>query len=244
MPATMETVIVIPARYESSRFPGKPLAPVRGKPMIGCVIERALMVPGVSRVAVATDDERIAECARSFKGEVVMTRPDLRSGTDRVAEAARLMGIAQETLVVNVQGDQPLLPVEAVADLINRHRGHPAWPMSTLIYRIANPSEITDPRHVKTVFDSAGRALYFSRSPVPFYRDDDSDQPYYKHLGIYAYARPFLETFSSLPTGRLEAAEKLEQLRALEYGYSIRVVETPLDSFEVDTPQDLGLIPA
>jgi 3-deoxy-manno-octulosonate cytidylyltransferase (CMP-KDO synthetase) len=239
----METVIIIPARYGSSRFPGKPLALIRGKPMIGCVIERALMVPGISRVAVATDDERLAGCAGLYNAEVVMTRPDLRSGTDRVAEAARVMGVPDAALVVNVQGDQPLLPIAAVSDLINRHQGHPEWPMSTLIYRITNPSEITDPRHVKTVFDSAGRALYFSRSPMPFYRDHDSDQSYYKHLGIYSYTRDFLETFSNLPTGRLETAEKLEQLRALEYGYPVQVIETPFDSFEVDTPRDLDIIP-
>jgi 3-deoxy-manno-octulosonate cytidylyltransferase (CMP-KDO synthetase) len=238
----MEPIIIIPARYESSRFPGKPLALINGLPMIGQVILRAVKVPGVSRVAVATDDLRIAEAALAFKAEIVMTQGDLRSGTDRVAEAARQMKLSPDSLVINCQGDQPLLPIEAVGDLIARHQIHPDWPMSTLVYRIANPAEIPDPKHVKTVFDAQGRAIYFSRSPIPFYRDGEEEQAYYKHLGIYAYPMSFLQTFSQLPTGVLESAEKLEQLRALEYGYSIHVVESAQDSFEVDSPLDLQFL--
>jgi 3-deoxy-manno-octulosonate cytidylyltransferase (CMP-KDO synthetase) len=239
----METVIIIPALYESSRFPGKPLALIHGLPMIGQVILRARKIPGVSQVAVATDDLRIADAALAFKAEIVMTRADHRSGTDRVAEAARQLGLSPQTLVVNCQGDQPFLPIQAVSDLIARHQAHPAWPMSTLIYRITNPAEIPDPKHVKTVFDHSGKALYFSRSAVPFYRDGDEDQAYYKHLGIYAYTMSFLQTFTQLPTGLLESAEKLEQLRALEYGYPIQVVESTEDSFEVDSPADLQFLP-
>ncbi|MBI5606924.1 MAG: 3-deoxy-manno-octulosonate cytidylyltransferase [Deltaproteobacteria bacterium] len=235
----METVIIIPARYESSRFPGKPLALIQGLPMIGQVILRARKIPGISRVVVATDDLRIAESAIAFKAEIVMTRQDHRSGTDRVAEAAGQMHLSAETLIVNIQGDQPLLPVESVSDLIFRHQTHPEWPMSTLIYRITNPAEIPDPKHVKTVFDHSGKALYFSRSPIPCYRDGDENQSYYKHLGIYAYTMTFLQTFARLPSGLLESAEKLEQLRALESGYPIQVIESPQDSFEVDTPADL-----
>jgi 3-deoxy-manno-octulosonate cytidylyltransferase (CMP-KDO synthetase) len=233
------SVIIIPARYESTRFPGKPLALIRGLPMIGQVILRAKKVAGVALVAVATDDLRIAEAATAFKAEVVMTRSDHRSGSDRAAEAADLLGLSPETLVVNCQGDQPLLPVEAVADLISRHQLHPEWLMSTLVYRISDSSEIPDPKHVKTVFDQSGKALYFSRSPVPFYRDKEEEPAYYKHLGIYAYPFSFLKVFSQLPTGALESAEKLEQLRALENGYPIQVVESPEDSFEVDRPGDL-----
>lgn len=235
----METVIIIPARYESSRFPGKPLALIQGLPMIGQVILRARKIPGISRVAVATDDLRIAESAIAFKAEIVMTRQDHRSGTDRVAEAAGQMHLSAETLIVNIQGDQPLFPVESVSDLIARHQTHPEWLMSTLIYRITNPAEIPDPKHVKTVFDHSGKALYFSRSPIPCYRDGDENQSYYKHLGIYAYTMTFLQTFARLPSGLLESAEKLEQLRALESGYPIQVIESPQDSFEVDTPVDL-----
>lgn len=239
----METVIIIPARYESSRFPGKPLARIHGLPMIGQVILRARKIPDVSQVVVATDDLRIAESALPFKAEIVMTRLDHRSGTDRVAEAAGLLHLSPETLIINCQGDQPFLPIEAVTDLIARHKAHPDWLMSTLIYRITNPAEIPDSKHVKTVFDQEGKALYFSRSPIPFYRDGGEGQAFYKHLGIYAYTMSFLQTFARLPTGFLESAEKLEQLRALEFGHPIQVIESAQDSFEVDTPADLQYLP-
>lgn len=237
----MDTVIIIPARYESSRFPGKPLAQIHGLPMIGQVILRARKIPGISQVVVATDDLRIAESALAFKAEIVMTRADHRSGTDRVAEAAGLLHLSPKTLIVNCQGDQPFLPLEAVSDLIARHQAHPDWLMSTLVYRITNPAEIPDPKHVKTVFDQEGKALYFSRSPIPYYRDGGERQAYYKHLGIYAYTVSFLQTFARLPTGFLESAEKLEQLRALEFGHPIQVIKSAQDSFEVDTPADLHL---
>jgi 3-deoxy-manno-octulosonate cytidylyltransferase (CMP-KDO synthetase) len=239
----MDTVIIIPARFESTRFPGKPLALIDGLPMIGRVILRAGMIPGITQVVVATDDLRIAETVIAFKAEVVMTRADHRSGTDRVAEAAVQLHLAPETLVVNCQGDQPFLPIEAVTDLIARHQAHPEWPMSTLIYRITNPEEITDPKHVKTVFNHSGQALYFSRSPIPCYRDPEENPVYYKHLGIYAYPNSFLQVFAHLPSGVLEAAEKLEQLRALESGYPIQVIESAQDSFEVDTTADLLSLP-
>jgi 3-deoxy-manno-octulosonate cytidylyltransferase (CMP-KDO synthetase) len=235
----MDTVIIIPARFESTRFPGKPLAQIDGLPMIGRVILQTQKVPGVSQIVVATDDLRIAETAISFKAEVVMTRADHRSGTDRAAEAADTLHLAPETLVVNCQGDQPFMPPGPVADLITCHREHREWPMSTLIYRITDPSEIPDPKHVKTVFNRFGQALYFSRSPIPLYREAEEYQVYFKHLGIYCFTRAFLKIFSTLPTGALEAAEKLEQLRALESGYPIQVIESAQDSFEVDTPADL-----
>jgi len=235
----MQPVIIIPARYESTRFPGKPLALIDGLPMIGQVILRARKIPDVSQVVVATDDLRIAESAISFKAEVVMTRADLRSGTDRVAEAASQLHLSPDTLVGNCQGDQPFLPIEAVTDLIAHHQAHPEWPISTLIYRITNSAEIPDPKHVKTVFNDTGQALYFSRSPIPYFREPKEDPVYYKHLGIYAYTMSFLQVFFQLPTGVFESAEKLEQLRALEYGYPIQVIESAQDSFEVDTPADL-----
>ncbi|MDH5297532.1 MAG: 3-deoxy-manno-octulosonate cytidylyltransferase [Desulfobulbaceae bacterium] len=236
-----KVVAIIPARYHSNRFEGKPLAKIMGKPMIQHVYERAAAVPLLSRVAVATDDERIAHCVRSFGGEVVMTRSDHVSGTDRLAEAAGIMGIPEQDVVVNIQGDQPLFPAQVVAQVATPLIEDPALPMATLIYKIIRKEEINDPNHVKTVFDCHGRALYFSRSPIPFQRNPDEPVPptYYKHLGFYAYRKGFLLTFVGLPEGEWERFEKLEQLRALEYGYVIKVVLTEHDSVEVDTPQDL-----
>jgi len=234
-------VAIIPARYHSNRFEGKPLARICGKPMIQHVYERARQVDMLSRVAVATDDERIADCVRSFGGEVVMTRSDHVSGTDRLAEAATIMGIDEHDVVVNIQGDQPLFDQAVVAQVATPLLEDPALPMSTLIYRIVREEEITDPNHVKTVFDVNGMALYFSRSPIPHQRNpEDVEKPtYYKHLGFYAYRKGFLLTFVGLPEGEWERFEKLEQLRALEFGYRIKVVLTEHDSIEVDTPKDL-----
>jgi 3-deoxy-manno-octulosonate cytidylyltransferase (CMP-KDO synthetase) len=234
-------VAIIPARYHSNRFEGKPLARIAGKPMIQHVYERATAVKLLSRVAVATDDERIADCVRGFGGEVVMTSPDHASGTDRLAEAATLLDIAEQDVVVNIQGDQPLFPAEVVTQVATPLLEDPALPMATLIYKIVRPEEITDPNHVKTVFDRHGLALYFSRSPIPFQRNPDEPvaPTYYKHLGFYAYRKGFLLTFVGLPEGEWERFEKLEQLRALEFGYAIKVVLTEHDSIEVDTPSDL-----
>lgn len=234
-------IAIIPARYHSNRFEGKPLAKIMGKPMIQHVYERAQAVPLLSRVAVATDDDRIADCVRSFGGEVVMTRKDHVSGTDRLAEAATVMEIAEQDVVVNIQGDQPLFPAEVVGQVAGPLLEDPALPMATLIYKILRNEEIGDPNHVKTVFDRHGNALYFSRLPIPFQRNPDEPVPptYYKHLGFYAYRKGFLLTFVGLPEGEWERFEKLEQLRALEYGYTIRVVLTEHDSVEVDTPKDL-----
>jgi 3-deoxy-manno-octulosonate cytidylyltransferase (CMP-KDO synthetase) len=236
-----EVIAIIPARYHSNRFEGKPLAIIRGKSMIRHVVERAGQVPVLSRVVVATDDQRIAAEVRSFGGEVVMTSADHASGTDRLAEAAGLIGISEHDIVVNIQGDQPLFPVKVVEEVVGPMLADPALPMSTLIYKIVRPEEINDPNHVKTVFDRQGNALYFSRASIPFQRNpDEPGRPtYYKHLGFYAYRKGFLLTFVALPQGEWERFEKLEQLRALEYGYTIRVVLTEHDSIEVDTPKDI-----
>jgi 3-deoxy-manno-octulosonate cytidylyltransferase (CMP-KDO synthetase) len=233
-------VAIIPARWRSNRFLGKPLALIAGKPMIQHVVERARQVPLLSRVVVATDDERIAAAVAAFGGEAVLTRSDHVSGTDRLAEATDLLGLAENDVVVNIQGDQPLFPPEVVKQVARPLIDDPTLPMSTLIYKIIRPEEITDPNHVKTVFDRNGNALYFSRSPIPFQRNPEEpvSPNYYKHLGFYAYRKGFLRTFVSLPEGEWERFEKLEQLRALEYGYRIRVVLTEHDSIEVDTPQD------
>jgi 3-deoxy-manno-octulosonate cytidylyltransferase (CMP-KDO synthetase) len=239
--AQPKVVAIIPARYHSNRFEGKPLAKIMGKPMIQHVYERAQAVTLLSRVAVATDDERIADCVRGFGGEVVMTRPDHVSGTDRLAEAAGIMDIGDQDVVVNIQGDQPLFEAEVISQVATPLLEDPALPMSTLIYKIVRKEEISDPNHVKTVFDRHNNALYFSRSSIPFQRNPEEPETptYYKHLGFYGYRKGFLLTFVSLPEGEWERFEKLEQLRALEFGYKIRVVLTQHDSVEVDTQQDL-----
>lgn len=236
-----KVIAIIPARYHSNRFEGKPLAPIAGKPMIQHVVERARQVGILSRVVVATDDRKIHDAVRSFAGEVVMTRSDHASGTDRLAEAAELLDISEHDIVVNIQGDQPLFPAAVVEQVVEPMLADPALPMSTLIYKIIRPEEINDPNHVKTVFDRQGNALYFSRASIPFQRNPEETgrATYYKHLGFYAYRKGFLLTFVSLPEGEWERCEKLEQLRALEYGYTIRVVLTEYDSIEVDTPADI-----
>lgn len=236
-----EVVAIIPARYQSNRFPGKPLALIDGKPMIQHVVERAKKVKLLSRVVVATDDQRIGDCVESFGGEYILTKADHVTGSDRLAEAAELLGISEHDVVVNIQGDQPLFPEEVIEQVATPLVEDPALPMSTLIYKIVRPEEITDPNHVKTVFDRDNYALYFSRSPVPFQRNpEDVETPtYYKHLGFYAYRKGFLLSFVALPEGEWERFEKLEQLRALEYGYKIKVVLTEHDSIEVDTKEDL-----
>ncbi len=241
MEPNIEVIAIIPARYQSNRFAGKPLANICGKPMIQHVVERATRVKIVSKVVVATDDIRIGECVESFGGEYVLTRNDHVSGTDRLAEAAEKIGISEHDVVVNIQGDQPLFPEEVVDQVAGPLLEDPALPMSTLIYKIIRQEEIFDPNHVKTVFNKDNYALYFSRSPIPFQRNPEDGQTptYYKHLGFYAYRKGFLLSFVALPEGEWERFEKLEQLRALEYGYRIKVILTEHDSIEVDTPEDL-----
>ena len=239
----VQVIAIIPARYKSNRFPGKPLALINGKPMIQHVVERAENVDILSRVVVATDDDRIAACVTSYGGEYVMTRSDHVSGTDRLAEAAEALGVSEHDIVVNIQGDQPLFPPEIIRQITLPLLEDPALPMSTLIYKIIRKEEITDPNHVKTVFDRDNYALYFSRSAIPFQRNPDEDSPtYYKHLGFYAYRKGFLLTFVALPEGEWERFEKLEQLRALEFGYKIKVVLTEHDSVEVDTQEELARV--
>ncbi|AGF79701.1 3-deoxy-D-manno-octulosonate cytidylyltransferase [Desulfocapsa sulfexigens DSM 10523] len=237
----VKVVAIIPARYHSNRFEGKPLALINGKPMIQHVVERAKSVQLLSRVVVATDDQRIADCVAGFGGEYVITRKNHVSGSDRLAEAAELLDISEHDVVVNIQGDQPLFDAAVIEQVAGPLLSDPSLPMSTLIYKIIRPEEINDPNHVKTVFDHENYALYFSRSPVPFQRNPEEGivPTYYKHLGFYAYRKGFLLTFVALPEGEWERFEKLEQLRALEYGYRIKVILTEHDSIEVDTPEDL-----
>jgi 3-deoxy-manno-octulosonate cytidylyltransferase (CMP-KDO synthetase) len=236
----MRTTAFIPARYESTRFPGKPLALIAGKPMIQHVYERASSCEEIQDVYVATDDERILREVNRFGGKAVMTAMEHHSGSDRIAEAARALKLDEDGLIVNIQGDQPLFEPSSVVDLIRPFKtAGSEIPMSTLMYRIRNREEIEDPNIVKVVTDANGWALFFSRSPIPFYRDPGSEPIFFKHLGFYAQRLRFLKEFASLPPGRLESAEKLEQLRALENGYKIKVVETAYDSIEIDTPKDI-----
>jgi len=241
----IQVVAIIPARYKSNRFPGKPLALINGKPMIQHVVERARKVDLLSRVVVATDDQRIGDCVAAFGGDFVMTRDDHVSGTDRLAEAAESLNVSENDVVINIQGDQPLFPPEVISQVAMPLLEDPGLPMSTLIYKIVRKEEINDPNHVKTVFDRDNHALYFSRSAIPFQRNPDEGSPtYYKHLGFYAYRKGFLLSFVTLPEGEWERFEKLEQLRALEYGYKIKVVLTEHDSVEVDTEEELARVEA
>ncbi|MBW1991422.1 MAG: 3-deoxy-manno-octulosonate cytidylyltransferase [Deltaproteobacteria bacterium] len=239
----MKLFTLIPARYGSTRLPGKALAQILGKPLIQWVYERAAQVPGVEGLYVATDDERIRDCVESFGGKAIMTRADHSSGSDRLAEAADRLGLAPCDLVLNIQGDQVVFPPRLVSQLAGRLQTDCSALMVTPVKRLTDPEAAQDPNVVKVVFDHRGRALYFSRSPLPYWRD--GERPFFfKHIGIYAYRAGFLREFVSLPPGRWEEAEKLEQLRALEYGYPIHVVETTADTLEVDTPEDLARVEA
>lgn len=240
----MRVAVVIPSRYGSTRFPGKPLALIAGKSMIRHVYERAARASRVTDVVVATDDQRVYDEVKGFGGNVRMTSASCRSGTDRAAETARLLGLSLTDIVVNVQGDQPVFEPASLDEVTAPLLADPSIGMSTLAFEIVRESEITDPKDVKVVMDNHGFALYFSRSPIPFGRDPGVKFPTYKHLGIYAYTREFLERFAGLPEGRLENIEKLEQLRALEHGLKIRVVVTAHDSPEVDLPSDIERIRA
>jgi 3-deoxy-manno-octulosonate cytidylyltransferase (CMP-KDO synthetase) len=238
----MKVFALIPARYGSTRFPGKPLAFIAGQPMIQHVYRGATACPEISDVFVTTDDERIFRCVKDFGGKAIMTKPEHLSGTDRIAEAVQRLGIMEDDVIVNIQGDQPFFQPAIISTLIAPLKKNRDIPMSTLKYRITRNQDIENTNVVKVVTDHDGFALYFSRYPIPFFRDPNPLQTHYKHIGIYAFRKDFLITFSRLPQGKLEAAEKLEQLRALEYGFKIIVVETIFDSLEVDTPSDIQKI--
>ncbi len=237
----MKIVAIIPCRYASKRFEGKPLAPILGKPMIQWVYETAKKADIVSDVVVATDDERIYRCVEGFGGRVLMTAQTHRSGSDRAAEAAQALGLKGQDIVINIQGDQPAFDPRCLSEVVSPLMGDPRLVMSTLVYKITDSAEIKDPNYVKCVFDKENFALYFSRSPIPFGLPaaDSKQFDIFKHLGIYAYRKHFLERFAVLGQGTLEAIEKLEQLRAMEHGYRIKVVETRHDSRGVDIPSDI-----
>ncbi|WP_196138151.1 3-deoxy-manno-octulosonate cytidylyltransferase [Aliikangiella sp. G2MR2-5] len=237
----MSVTLLIPARYGSQRFAGKPLALIKGKPMIQHVYERASQASGIDNVYVATDDERIQAAVEDFGGQVVMTGAEAESGTDRIDDASTQLGLVEDDLIINLQGDQPLVNPETISQIVELFdRPDCDFEMATLGYEITDESELDDPKHVKMVFDDKGYALYFSRAKIPYGRDT-SDYPVYKHLGIYAYTKRFVSRFSSLPVGRLESLEKLEQLRALENGMKIMTAISKYDSPEVDTKEDIEI---
>ena len=234
----MRTLCVIPARYASTRLPGKPLADICGKPMICRVLERASRAQKPEKVIVATDDERIYDAVRAEGGEAILTRADHPTGTDRLAEVAE--AYTEVDLIVNVQGDEPLIEPSVIDDLIAPFEMEENLPMATVMVRMEDAAEQLNPNNVKVVVDKLGYALYFSRSLVPYPRA--AAGPVYKHIGIYAYRRDFLLRYARLEPTPLEKAESLEQLRALENGYGIRVLETDCRFVGVDTPEDLALV--
>ncbi|GAK56034.1 3-deoxy-manno-octulosonate cytidylyltransferase [Candidatus Vecturithrix granuli] len=241
----MNVVAIIPARYDSVRFPGKSLADICGKPMIQHVYERTSEVALFQEVIVATDDHRIEQAVLKFGGNVQMTSRDHKTGTDRLTEVAKHL---EADIIVNVQGDEPLIQPAMIEQAIHPLLDDPDVAIGTLKHKIEHPHDLFNPNIVKVITDIRDRAIYFSRSPIPFIKGMDMHHEgfwkfrFYRHIGLYAYRRDFLLKFITLPQTPLEIVEGLEQLRALEHGYVIHVVETQCESIGVDTPEDLEQI--
>ncbi len=233
--------IIIPARYGSSRLPGKPLSEIHGLPMIVQVAMRAQKVDGASQVVVATDDERISNVVRDYGFRALMTSSRHRSGTDRIAEASDILGLSDNDVIVNIQGDQPLFPIDAVEMMVQRLESDMALAMTTVACPMDEQSA-QNPNRVKVVLDESGRALYFSRAVIPYDRDGvlrNEPTPFFHHIGLYCYRVDFLRRYVRWPQGRLEAIECLEQLRVLERGLRIGVCIVEKATPEVDTVKDL-----
>jgi len=241
---SLKSIAIIPARFESTRFPGKPLVTIAQKTMIQHVYERSLQAKSVAEVIVATDDARILQAVQAFGGQARMTSPLHRSGTDRVAEVA---ASSDADVIVNVQGDEPLIDPEALDAVVEPFQSDPSLMISTLSVD-GTDGELENPNVVKVVVDHDGFALYFSRSPIPFFRDASpatgETRRFLKHVGLYAYRRTFLTRLATLKESSLEKAEALEQLRFLENGYRIKVVNSTYQSLAVDTPEDLERVNA
>ncbi len=243
--------VVIPARYASTRLPGKPLRLLAGKPMIQHVYERA-RASGAAGVVIATDDERIRDVARAFGATVCMTAADHRSGTDRIAEVASRENFAPDEVVVNLQGDEPLVPEALIRQVAENLAARPDASIATLSARLSTVAELFDPNVVKVVSDAAGFALYFSRAPIPWDRDRFGKETragalsgYWRHIGMYAYRARFLKAYQQWPPCGLEQVESLEQLRALWHGHRIHVAEALADSVPgVDTEDDIARVEA
>ena len=235
----IKTAAVIPARYGSTRFPGKALAEIDGKPMVIRVMEAAEKSDLIEEVYVATDDLRIKSTVEAAGGNAVMTSKEHKTGTDRIAEAAELI---DAELIVNVQGDEPLIKSDTIAEALLPFKDNPELKMSTLRRKL-NPSDAENPNIVKVVVDKDNYALYFSRSKIPFYRDQAGDGgTFYQHIGLYVYRKDFLIEYSKMDSTPLERAESLEQLRVLENGYKIKVIETEAKLIGVDRKEDIALV--
>jgi 3-deoxy-manno-octulosonate cytidylyltransferase (CMP-KDO synthetase) len=234
----MEAIGVIPARYSSTRFAGKVLVDICGKPMIQHVWERAKKALLLDEVIIACDEERVFSVARNFGANCVMTAKGHLSGSDRITE---VIGPMDVKVVVNIQADEPLIESLMIDSLVEELQRDDSIYIATIIKQIENPQEINNTNIVKVVVDKNNFALYFSRAPIPFKTEGSKIKPvvYYKHIGIYAYTKDFLFTYKNIPTSSLESAEKLEQLRVLEEGFRIKVIETKFDTMGVDTPEDL-----
>lgn len=252
----MRTLAVLPSRYQASRFPGKPLVSIAGKPMIQWVFEAARRAEGVDRVVVATDDDRIAAVVRDFGGEAVLTDPALPSGSDRTAAALEALGEPYDC-VLNIQGDEPAMHPATVAAVVALMRNQPDLPMATAACPFVHADELFNPNAVKVVVDDRQHALYFSRSPIPYLRHSAIFEPdfrpwlapaqlahFKRHLGLYAYRPQTLRAFMQLPPHPLEQLEMLEQLRALAAGIAIGVAHTPFLSLGVDVPADVAAVEA
>ncbi|MCG6217073.1 3-deoxy-manno-octulosonate cytidylyltransferase [Vibrio furnissii] len=242
----MSFTVVIPARYQSTRLPGKPLADIAGKPMVQWVYEQAMQA-GADRVIVATDDARVEQAVNAFGGTVCMTSPDHQSGTERLAEVVKRMGIEDDHIIVNVQGDEPLIPPSIIRQVADNLAASQA-PMATLAVEISDAEEVFNPNAVKVVTDKDGYALYFSRASIPWDRDNFANdktivQPLMRHIGIYAYRAGFINTYIHWQPSQLEKIESLEQLRVLWYGEKIHVaVALEAPPAGVDTPEDLEAV--
>lgn len=238
----MDAIGIIPARYASTRFEGKVLADLGGKPVIQHVYERAKQAKMLDDLIVACDNERVKNAVLKFGGKVIFTSPDQPTGTDRLTEAVNPIDVK---VVVNIQGDEPFVHSTMIDSIVLELLKNPKTGMATLVKKVENESELSDPNVVKVAVDKAGYAIYFSRFPIPFVREKNPERPlleqytFYKHIGLYGYTKDFLFTFKNLPKSNLEEAEKLEQLRALEHGYRIKTIVTKFDTISIDTPEDL-----
>ena len=237
------TAGLIPARWASTRFPGKPLHPIAGKPLVQHVWERCRRCTRLDHLAIATDDIRIAETARAFGADVVMTSADHPTGTDRIAEAARSLD-ASPDIIINIQGDEPLIDPGLIDSLAAALQDDPTLPMVTAAHTISDETDLADPDVVKVVRAASGDALYFSRSPLPYYREQAGAPAALRHIGLYGFRDAFLQQFISWPPSPLELAESLEQLRALENGARIGVVLTDHRPIGVDTPAHVATVEA
>lgn len=238
----MDAIGIIPARYGSTRFEGKVLADLGGKPVIQHVYERAKQAKLLDELIVACDDERVKNVVSKFGGKAILTSPDQPTGTDRLTEVVNPIDVK---VVVNIQGDEPFVQPTMIDNIVLELLNNPKTGMATIIKRIEDEKDLYDPNIVKVVIDKNGFALYFSRNFIPFIRNKDSAKSvletyvFYKHIGLYGYTKDFLFTFKNLPESNLEEAEKLEQLRVLEHGYKIKTIVTKFDTVGIDTPEDL-----